>query len=70
LGKGRKSHCGDIYKHLNENKPLSYASFDRALKKLEFMRIIDTKFTGKGKRGNTRLIMLRFNHEDVEKYLD
>ncbi len=61
--------AGDLYNLLNEKRPLSYASFDRALKKLEFMRVIDTKFTGKGKRGNTRQVMLRFNHEEVDKYL-
>lgn len=58
--------AGDLYNVLNENRSLSYASFDRALKKLEFMRIIDTKFTGKGTRGNTRLIMLRFDPKEVQ----
>lgn len=62
--------AGDLYNLLNENRPLSYASFDRSLKKLEFMRLIDTKFTGKGKRGNTRLVMLRFNYHEVEKFLN
>ena len=39
----------------------SYASFNRALDKLEFVRLVDTKFTGKGVRGNAREIILRFN---------
>lgn len=47
-------------------KSPSYASFDRAIKKLEFLRIIDTQFTGKGVRGNTRLIILRFDPKEIE----
>ena len=39
----------------------SYASFNRTLEKLEFLRLIDTKFNGKGVRGNSREIILRFN---------
>lgn len=62
--------AGDLYNILKEHRSLSYASFDRVLKKMEFMRIIDTKFTGKGKRGNTRLIMLRFDPKEIRKWLD
>jgi len=50
-------------------KSPSYASFDRAIKKLEFLRIIDTQFTGKGVRGNTRLIILRFDPKEIETHL-
>ena len=42
----------------------SYASFNRAIDKLEFVRLIDTKYTGKGVRGNSREIILRFNPDD------
>ncbi|MBP1946667.1 ORC1-type DNA replication protein [Methanobacterium petrolearium] len=62
--------AGDLYNTLKEYRSLSYASFDRVLKKLEFMRIIDTKFTGKGKRGNSRLILLRFDSKELGKWLD
>ncbi|MBE6500001.1 MAG: ORC1-type DNA replication protein [Methanobrevibacter thaueri] len=41
----------------------SYASFNRALDKLEFIRLIDTKYTGKGVR-NSREIILRFNPDE------
>ena len=44
----------------------SYASFNRTLEKLEFLRLIDTKFTGKGVRGNSREIILRFNPNDYK----
>lgn len=54
----------------SQRNSISYASFDRALKKLEFVRLIDTKFTGKGVRGNSRLIILRFDSEEIGKVLD
>jgi len=68
--------AGNLFNLLKEEsikegwKPSSYASFDRALKKLEFLRIIDTQFTGKGVRGNTRLIILRFDPEEIENHLE
>ena len=52
---------GDAYK---EKTGSSYASFNRTLDKLEFVRLIDTKFTGKGSRGNSRQVILRFNPDD------
>ena len=44
----------------------SYASFNRTLNKLEFVRLIDTKYTGKGVRGKSRDVVLRFNPEDYD----
>lgn len=62
--------AGNLYKKFNNINPTSYASFDRKLNKLEFLRIIDTKFTGKGVKGNSRLIILRFDSEDILKCLE
>ena len=45
---------------------VSYATFNRTLEKLEFLRLVDTKFTGKGSRGNSREIILRFNPCDFK----
>jgi len=61
--------AGDLYNLLNEKKILSYASFDRALKKLEFVRLVDTSFTGKGVKGNSRLVILRFDPEEIVRCL-
>lgn len=47
-----------------EKEDVSYATFNRTLEKLEFLRLIDLKFTGKGVRGNSREIILRFNPDD------
>lgn len=62
--------AGNLYKLLNKAKTLSYASFDRILNKLEFLRIIDIKFTGKGMKGNSRVIILRFDTKEIEKCMD
>lgn len=59
--------AGNLYKNLNDIKPLGYASFDRLLNKLEFLRLIDIKFTGKGSMGNARVIVLRFHPQEINK---
>lgn len=53
--------AGQVYKEFRERTGLSYSSFTRILEKLEFLRLIDTPFTGKGRRGNSRLIIPRFD---------
>ncbi len=57
---------GDLSKQFKEQAGVSYATFNRTLEKLEFLRLIDTRFTGKGVRGNSREIILRFSPDDVK----
>ena len=63
------SAAGDLYNLLKKKKTLSYATFDRALKKLEFVRLVDTRFTGKGVKGNSRRVILRFDPKEIERSL-
>ena len=56
--------AGELSELFKQKTNSSYASFDRTLNKLEFVRLIDTKFTGKGVKGNSREIILRFNPDD------
>ena len=56
--------AGELSKICKEKYGLTYASFNRAIDKLEFVRLIDTNYTGKGVRGNGREIILRFNPDD------
>ena len=56
--------AGELSESYKEKTKSSYASFNRSLDKLEFVRLIDTKFTGKGVRGNSREIILRFNPDE------
>jgi cell division control protein 6 len=60
-------NAGDLSEAFLEKEDVSYATFNRTLEKLEFLRLIDTKLTGKGVRGNSRQIILRFDPEDVNK---
>ena len=62
--------AGDLYKSFMKKTSTSYASFDRSLNKLEFLRLIDTKFTGKGVKGNSRIVVLRFNTEEILQCLE
>ena len=56
--------AGELSEVFKEKTDSSYSSFNRTLEKLEFVRLIDTKFTGKGVRGNSREIILRFNPDE------
>ncbi len=56
--------AGELSELFKQKTGSSYASFNRSLEKLEFVRLIDTKYTGKGVRGKSREIILRFNPDD------
>ena len=56
--------AGELSEIFKEKTGSSYTSFYRVLDKLEFVRLIDTKFTGKGVKGKSREIILRFNPDD------
>lgn len=58
--------AGSLAELFKEQENVSYATFNRTLEKLEFLRLIDTKFTGKGVRGNSREIILRFNPDELK----
>ncbi len=62
--------AGELFESFNKKTSTSYASFDRTLNKLEFLRLIDTRFTGKGVKGNSRIIILRFDSEEILKCLE
>jgi len=61
---GENLTAGQVYEEFKRRTGLSYSSFNRIVEKLEFLRLIDTPFTGKGERGNARLIIPRFNKVD------
>ena len=59
--------AGELSEQFKSQAGVSYATFNRTLEKLEFLRLIDTKYTGKGVRGNSRQIILRFAPEDIRR---
>ncbi|WP_409201099.1 ORC1-type DNA replication protein [Methanobrevibacter sp. DSM 116169] len=60
-------NAGQLSEIFLEKEDVSYATFNRTLEKLEFLRLIDTKFTGKGVRGNSREVILRFSPDEFNK---
>lgn len=60
---------GELYKEYHRENKISYASYNRLINKLEFLRLIDTTYTGNGKKGNSRYITLRFNNKEIRENL-
>lgn len=64
-----KLTTGTLFEEFSEETGLSYATFKRTIDKLEFMKILDTKYLGKGQRGQKRSINLRFHKKDIRRCL-
>ena len=58
--------AGPLGEAFREKEKVSYMSFNRTLDKLEFLRLVDTKYTGSGRKGNSREIILRFDPDDYD----
>ncbi|MDD6286462.1 ORC1-type DNA replication protein [Candidatus Methanosphaera massiliense] len=60
---------GELFKEYNREKKISYATYNRLINKLEFLRLIDTTYTGAGQKGNSRYINLRFDGKEIRDNL-
>jgi cell division control protein 6 len=60
-----KIRAGDLYAKFNEATHLGYTRFYDIVSKLDSIRLINTDFTGRGTRGRTREIRLRYDPIDV-----
>lgn len=60
---------GQLYEEYNRENKIGYATYNRQINKLEFLRLIDTTYTGSGKKGNSRYINLRFNSKQIQENL-
>lgn len=58
---------GKLYEEYNVKYPISYSTYNRLINKLEFLRLLDTTYTGSGKKGNSRYVTLRFNKEQINE---
>lgn len=61
--------AGELYKEYNRENKISYSTFGRLVNKLEFLRLIDTTYTGNGQKGNSRFITLRFDAKLIRENL-
>ncbi|MEE3324495.1 MAG: ORC1-type DNA replication protein [Methanosphaera sp.] len=60
---------GELYKAYNRENKISYATYNRLINKLEFLRLIDTTYTGTGQKGNSRYVSLRFDGKEIRDNL-
>lgn len=60
---------GDLFKAYNRENKVSYPTYNRLINKLEFLRLIDTTYTGFGKKGKSRYISLRFDAKEIQESL-
>ncbi|PWB54551.1 MAG: cell division control protein 6 [Candidatus Methanoperedenaceae archaeon] len=61
-----QSNSGDLYKKFHGKTTLGYTRFYELLNKLGSVKLIDADFTGKGARGRSRVVKLRFKPEEVK----
>ena len=60
---------GQLYEEYNRENKIGYATYNRQINKLEFLRLIDTTYTGSGKKGNSSYINLRFDSKQIQENL-
>jgi len=70
ISKVDKMQSGELFKIFEKNRKESYTKFYRSLDKLEALRLIDTKFKGKGRKGRTREIIARFMMDEIKNALE
>ncbi len=67
--KGEALRAGDLYEKFKADSKLGYTVFHEMLNKLDSIRIINTDFTGKGDRGRSRKVSLRYDAKEILKLL-
>ena len=61
---------GELYDCFKEKADLGYTSFYEMVNRLESLKLINLSTTGKGTRGQSRLVSLKYDAKEVEKRLD
>jgi cell division control protein 6 len=61
--------AGDLYKGFSSKTGLGYTRYYETLGKLSALKLIEANFTGKGTRGRSRIISLRYAPEEIKKRL-
>jgi cell division control protein 6 len=62
---GDTINSGELYESYKDISGESYTTFYRLLEKLDGIRILDATYSGRGKKGRTRHITLRFDKEEI-----
>jgi cell division control protein 6 len=64
-----KTNSGDLYEKFHSQTSLGYTRFYELLNKLGSVRLIDADFTGKGSRGRSRVVTLRYKEDEIRTRL-
>lgn len=62
-------NTGELYKGFHGKTGLGYTRFYETLGKLSALKLVDANFTGKGIRGRSRIVTLRYSPEEIHKRL-
>ena len=60
------SNSGELYKKFHDKTTLGYTRFYEILNKLGTVKLLDVDFTGKGQRGRSRVVTLRYPVEEIK----
>ncbi|MCZ7356697.1 MAG: ORC1-type DNA replication protein [Candidatus Methanoperedens sp.] len=61
-----ESNSGELYEKFHSKTNLGYTRFYEMLNKLNSVKLIDADFTGKGARGRSRVVTLRYPVDEVK----
>ncbi len=64
-----QSNSGELYELFHSKTELGYTRFYELLNKLASVKLIDADFTGKGARGRSRVVTLRYQADEVKARL-
>jgi cell division control protein 6 len=59
------SRAGELYDLFYKETGAGYTRFHEILNKLDAIRLVDTDFTGAGKRGRSRIIRVRYEPQEI-----
>lgn len=65
IADANEGRAGEIYKEFHAATGSGYTRFHEALNKLDAVRLVDTDFSGPGKRGRSRVVKIRYDPEEI-----
>ncbi|HEY3273815.1 MAG TPA: cell division control protein 6, partial [Methanocella sp.] len=61
---------GELFDCFKEKTGLGYTSFYEMVNRLESLKLVTCSNTGKGTRGQSRLVSLKYDPKEVERRID
>lgn len=65
----QQANSGELYETFHSRTSLGYTRFYELLNKLDSLKLIEADFTGKGSRGRSRVVTLRYRADEVRARL-